>query len=204
MARASMAALITRVRDLINDPAGGSQVWSDDQIQDVMDESRLDIVNQIMTPKPTYTTGQILFLNYYTAMGGWEDDYVIKQYLYNTVTPNTLESIAGHFAFNSTTLPPLYITGKQHDIYRAAADLLERWAAKSLQQFAFSSDGQSFQPQQVVDNISKLVKLYRGKQQARTISMARTDLRAGSDPSSLTGRYHNGQIIDYLASGEKS
>jgi hypothetical protein len=203
MSRTSMAALIARVRDLINDPAGVSEVWTDDQIQNVMDESRLDIVNQEMTPKITYNAGQALFLNYYTAIGNWEDDYVIKQYLYNTVSPNTLEPIAGHFAFNSTTLPPLYITGKQHDIYRSAADLLERWAAKSLQQFAFSSDSQSFQPQQVVDNISKLVRLYRSKQQPRTISMTRSDLNAGSDPSSLTGNYHNGRLIDYLASGNK-
>jgi hypothetical protein len=203
MARSSMAALITRVRDLINDPAGVSQIWTDDQIQNVMDESRFDIVNEMMVPKPTYITGQILFENYYTPVANWEDDYVIKQYLYNPVTPNTLEPIAGHFGFNQTTLPPLYITGKRYDIYRAAADLLERWAAKSLQQFAFSSDGQSFQPQQVVDNINKLVKLYRQKQQPRTISMTRSDLRAGSDPASLTGSYHNGKLIDYLASGNK-
>ena len=34
MARSTMAALIARVRLLINDPSGASQVWADDDIQD--------------------------------------------------------------------------------------------------------------------------------------------------------------------------
>jgi len=199
--RATMAALIKRERTLIYDPT--SQIFDDQTIQDALDESRLDIVNEALTPKETFTAGQILFLNYYAQIGNWEDDLIIKQYLYNPVTPSLAEPIAGHFQFASTTLPPLYITGKRYDIYRAAADLLERRIATQMLQFGFSSDGQSFQPQQVVSNMATLIKLYRSKQQPRTISMTKSDLRAGSDPNSLTGNYHNGKLIDYLASGNK-
>jgi hypothetical protein len=196
-----MLQLIKRERTLIYDQDGS--VFDDQTIQDVLDESRVDVTSEVLTPKETFTAGQILFLNYYASIGNWEDDLIIKQYLYNPVVPSTIEPIAGHFAFSQTTLPPLYISGKRYDIYRAAADLLERRTATQIMQFAFSSDEQSFQPQQVVDNISKLVKLYRQKQQPRTIAMSRSDLRAGTDPASLTGTYHSGKLIDYLASGNK-
>jgi hypothetical protein len=117
--RSSMAALIARVRVLLNDPAGASQVFDDQTIQDVMDEGRTDVVNGVLVAKPTYSGASIQFLDYYATLGDWETDYVLKQYLTVTVTPSAVEPIAGHFQFSATTLPPIYITGKTFDIYCA-------------------------------------------------------------------------------------
>lgn len=196
--RSTMAALIARVRLLINDPSGGSQIFADQDIQDVLDESRTDMRNVQLRAEPTYVGNTITYLDYYSDLGGWEDDFVLKQYLINVVTPSTSEPIVGHWTFASTTLPGVYITGKQYDVYRAAADLLERWAAKWVLAYSFTSDGQSFQRAQAATALQTLATTYRKKQRAMTISFARTDLNAGAG----NGPSLAPTAIDYMGSGQ--
>lgn len=188
-----MLPLIKRVRVLINDPS--SATFDDQTVQDVLDESRLDIINEILTVKPTYTAGSVQFLNYYAKLGGWEDDVTFKQYLTIVVTP-TFEPIVGHALFATSTFPPIMATGKVYDMYQAAADLLERMSAQYVLQFSFSTDGQSFHPEQIQANLASLVTQYRRKQRPGTISMARSDL------SSSGQRVRLGPTdIDYIADG---
>ena len=198
MARASMAALIARVRILINDPAGGSQVFTDDDVQSVMDESREDVVNRALQAKPTFSGASIQNLKYYSEYGGGESDYVLKQYLTTTVTPSSVEEIAGHFVFAASTLPPVYVAqGKLFDVYRSAADLLERLAAKVALDFDFTSDGQSFRRSQKADALQKLACTYRHKQRPSSISMIRTDLNGGEQSVLSLGA----TPLDYMARG---
>lgn len=194
--RSSMAALIARTRLLINDLSSATQQFADQDIQDVLDESRVDVVNQALEPRPTYVVGTIQYLNYY-SQGGWEDDYVFKQYLTIVVTPSTLEPIAGHFAFATSTLPPVYITGKLYDVYRAAADLLERWAAVWVFRYAATFDGQTAQRQQVAIALQNLATTYRKKQRAGTIKMIRSDIAANQ----ATDLSLAAKPLDYFASG---
>ncbi|MGA8765243.1 MAG: hypothetical protein WB562_20415 [Candidatus Sulfotelmatobacter sp.] len=198
--RSTMAALIARVRILINDPAGASQVFDDSTIQDVMDESRADYKNEVLIPKPTFAGSQIQFLDYYHALGGWEDDLIIKQYLINQVTPATSEPIAAHWTFSATTLPPLYISGKLYDVYRAAADLLERQAAMWVLRYNVNVDGQSLQRSQASMALQNLARTYRMKQRAGAIHVTRTDIRR---PGQLAATGLGPLEIDYLASGNK-
>ena len=200
MPRSTMAALIARVRLLINDPAGASQVWTDDNIQDVLDASRADVKNEAMIPRPTFSGSTIQFLDYYTKLGDWEDDLVIKQYLITQVTPATSEPIAGHWAFSTTTLPPLFISGKTYDIYRSAADLLERQAAMWVLRYNVNVDGQSLQRGQVTTALQNLAKTYRMKQRAGAIHVVRTDIR---QPGQLAGAGLGPLEIDYMADGNK-
>src|SRR6478752_564975 len=92
-------SLIPRVRLLINDPAGASQQFADQDIQDVLDESRVDVGNIALEPFWTYSGGSRQVLDYYSDLGGWEDGMVLKQYLTVTVTPNLIEPIVGHWGF---------------------------------------------------------------------------------------------------------
>ncbi len=179
--RTSMAALLARVRILINDPAGAGQQFSDQDIQDVLDEGRQDLVNVVLQPRVTFSGTTIQWLDYYHDLGGWEDDLVLKQWLTRIVTPALSEPIAGHWQFATSTLPPIYITGKLHDVYRAAADLLERWSARVSLDFDFTSDGQTFRRAQKAEALQKLAVAYRRKQRARSITLQRTDIVAGGD-----------------------
>jgi len=199
MARSTMAALIARVRLLINDPSGASQVWADDDIQDVMDESRVDVRNQALKATPTFSGSTIEYLDYFSSLAGWEDGYVLKQYLITTVTPSVLEPIAGHWQFADSTLPPVYISGSLHDVYRAAADLLERQSTQWMLRYNVTVDGQNMQRSMVIDNIQKIVKQYRMKQRAGSINVTRSDVRA---PSTAVTIGLQATPIDYMASGD--
>jgi hypothetical protein len=196
--RSSMAALISRVRLLINDPTGDSQQFSDQDIQDVLDESRVDYRNEALRPSPTYISSTLEYLDYYHAIGGWEDNVILKQYLTIPVTPATSEPIAGHWTFSTTTLPPVCITGSLHDVYRAAADLLERLSARYVLAVDFTSDGQSFKRSGLAPQLQSLARSYRMKQRAINLKAIRSDL-AGSASDLLTLQPTE---IDYMGSGD--
>lgn len=201
--RPTMAPLIQRVRLLINDPNPNFTdtvvQFSDLEIQEVMDESRLDVVNGTLTAKPTFSGTSITFLDYYSDLGGWEEGAVLKQFLTRTVTPSISEPIVGHWQFAQTTLPPIYVTGALHDVYRSAADLLERWSARWVLRYNVTTDGQSAQRSQASTALLNLANKYRMKQRAQSIAIMRTDTR---QPSGLAGAA--GPLeIDYMSSGQK-
>jgi len=198
--RTTMAALILRVRLLINDPAGSSETFADQDIQDVLDESRVDVFNEPLIPKPTYTGATINFLDYWSQVGGWEDGYALKQFLITPVTPSLLEPIAGHWQFAASTLPPVYITGSLHDVYRGAADLLERQAAMWVLRYDMTVDGQSLHRSQAALMLTKLAATYRTKQRPQSITAFRSDTRT---QSALAGIGLGPTQLDYMGSGNK-
>lgn len=196
MARSSMAALIARVRLLINDPAGGSQQFSDDDIQAVLDASRQDVFNAPLEGKPTFSGTTVQYLDYFASVGDWEDDTVLKQFLTVTVTPSLSEPIVGHWQFSTTTLPSVFITGKTYDVYRASADLLERLAARWALSYDVQADGQGLRRSQAGAALLTLAKQYRMQQRAFTINVTRQDVGGDSHRFDLSARE-----VDYMGSG---
>ncbi len=196
-ARSSMAALITRVRDLINDPSG-SPTWTDNQIQDVLDAGRVDYRYLRLAPTPDWSTGAIRFLDYYAPIGDWETDYTFAQYFTTVVTPSSTEPIVGHITFAASTFPPVYIAfGKSYDIYRAAADLLERWASQWIHAYDAMVDGQKLARSQMVIAYRDLAKHYRMQQRPRSAKLTRPDFATGADESvSLKAK-----PVDYITTG---
>ena len=198
--RSTMAALIARERLMIFDPAGASQVFADQDIQNILDESRIDCYNLPLTPQWTFSGNTPLFLDYFapSQWGNWEDDIVLKQYLTTPVTPSATDDIVGHWTFAQTTLPPVYITGKTYDIYRAAADLLQRLASQWMLRFNATADGQTLHREGAFANIRALIKEYRLKQRVGITTMARSDMVIPA------GRGNVGlgpQEIDFMGSG---
>lgn len=198
--RPTMAGLMSRVRSLIGDPSGPSETFDDQTIQDVLDESRVDLRYVPLKESPTYSGSTLLYLDYFTAPGNaqLEDGMTVWQFLTVPVTPSAIEPIMGHFQFAATTLPPVYLIGKSYDVYRAAADLLERWAARFSTQFDFSSDGQSFRVSQAPAQLLKLASTYRQQQRARVSAARRTDLAAGQSTAGNGGPI----ALDYFSSGD--
>jgi hypothetical protein len=194
-----MESLITRVRVLINDPSSTSQIFADQTIQDVLDASRLDVKNQVLRPLATFAASTIQFLDYYADVGDWEDDVVFKQFLVTVVTPSINEPIAGHWQFATTTLPPVYLSGKTYDIYRCSADLLERQAVQWALSYNVSVDGQNLQRGQVANALQKLALTYRAQQRPSTINLIRTDIHSVGN---MAGAGLGAQEIDRMGSGD--
>jgi len=196
--RSTMANLITRVRLLINDPSGTSQTFADQDIQDVLDASRIDVLSGATTPRPTFVTGTIQYLDYFTDLGDREDDLVLKQFLTIVVTPSLSEPIPGHFQFAASTLPPVFITGKTYDVYRAAADLLERWAAKVVLAYNVNVDGQSLQRSQMAVALQTLAETYRRQSRAHSHVIMRSDVES---PHRKLQTGLGPLTIDYMSGG---
>lgn len=198
--RPTMANIISRLRTLVNDPSGASEIWTDQTIQDVLDErdTRLDLRYLALAPAPTYTGNTIYYYDYFSDLGDWEDDITFWQWRINQFTPVVSENIVGHWNFSQTVLPPVYCIGKTFDIYRAAANLLERQAAQWSLSFDFSADGQSFRRSQAALALRNLAMQYRQQQRPTTINLLRTDLvdKAGNNSLGL------GPLpIDYMGDG---
>lgn len=201
--RPTMAALIQRVRLLVNDPnpnpTNAAPYFGDQEIQDVLDQTREDLRYLTLSPAPTYSGSTISYFDYYADVTDWEDDVVFRQWRINVVTPTTFENIPGHWVFAQTTLPPVYLIGKTYDVYRTGADLLERLAAKFSLDFAYSADGQSFQRNQAQQMLLTLANQYRMKQRPRHLGVTRSD---------MTNKAQNANLglgplpIDYMGSGD--
>lgn len=196
--RNSMAALVTRVRLLINDTDTTCQQFADEEIQQVLDASRLDLRYVPLRPAASYLNGSLVFLDYYAPYGDWEDDATFWQVLATQVTPSASEPIAGHWQFAESTLPPVSIIGKSYDIYHAAADLLERQAARWVLKYNMNVDGQSLQRSQAATALQALARTYRLQQRPQSMEVTRTDL---NPPGAMTAQV-GPTTIDYLATGE--
>jgi hypothetical protein len=176
--RTTMASLITSVRLLINDPS--STNFSDQEVQDVMDEgARFDYRYLRLIPSMTYQSSS--YLDYYSNLTHWEDDITFWQWRITQVYPSLSENISAHWSFAMNTTPPVMVIGKSYDTYRAAADLLERLAARWLLSYNVTVDGQSLQRSQAAVAIQMQADKYRRKQRATTHQLTRGDITGPND-----------------------
>lgn len=195
--RTTMADLIALVRVMIADPAGASQQFSDQQIQDRLDSSRDDIRYESLQIAPsivnTATTGNqpsTIFADYYSGYGFWEADVVLQAQgptgaAWVVVTPTMSDLIVGHWQFENTPfingtvpgqLPPVFATGKVYDCNSAAADLLAFWAATLACAYDVSVDGQRLNRSQLMQAKLTLAQYYRGLAKPKIAKMHRRDV----------------------------
>ena len=177
MARTTMGSLITRVRLLVSDPAGASQVFADDQIQDALDAHRTDVryleLEAVETLSPTGT--QYLAHHDPVYGGGWEDDEVLQSGSWATLTPATSDRLVGRWTFAVSTSPPVYVTGKVYDIYAAAADVLDAWAAKEKLSFDAQADDARMSRSQKHEMLLEQARTFRRRSRPRSARLIRSD-----------------------------
>lgn len=179
--RTSMTDLIAEVRLKIADPSGAGQFFTDQQVQDHLDATRLDLQYEALDPRPTLAPSAITWTDYYSRYGYWESDAVLIWGNYTTLTPDVSDFIVGHWTFNAGQYPPVFIRGKTYDVWRAAADLLEMWAASFAAAYDFTADGQSFRRSQIIEAKMKLAAQFRRKSRPRTHIVTRGDTQSGND-----------------------
>jgi hypothetical protein len=172
-----MADLISRLRLLIGDPAGGSQVFADQELQDALDLRRDDV--RYLAPAAAETIapgGTVQYLDYYADRAPWEADEALVDGNWATLTPASADRVVGRWTFAASTPPPVYVTGKVYDLYAAAADVLEAWAATVKLDFTFTTDGQQFTRAQKFNQIAALAADYRRRSRPQAVRQVRSDL----------------------------
>jgi hypothetical protein len=106
-----MSDLITRARTLVNDPSGGSAVFTDQQIQDLLDRTRQLVRYELLTPVPdivppsgSSTTSQFNWATYVSRYTDWEADEVIQGNLsgvsWKILTPVSADELTGRWTFD--------------------------------------------------------------------------------------------------------
>ena len=160
MARAAMASIITLVRGLINDPAGASQQFTDDAIEDQLDLTRTYRLKEELTALPEPAGTQLKFKSEHRY---WESDVTLSDPAGTVLTPASSDPISGYFVFGSTQ-SAVYATGFTYDVYAAAAELLTLWAGRIEQDvLKFSADGSSYEFSGVRDAKLRLAAQYRAR-----------------------------------------
>lgn len=190
MARATMAALITRVRTLIGD-ADETQ-FTDDQVQEFLDDHRTDEFYRPLSPVPTVSGGATVYLRYEAGVGHWETDVALVDGDYDTLTPDTSDYIRGVWTFAASTSEPVYATGSRYDLYGAAVDALRAWQVTLKTSVDFSADGATFHLGQQMKHFDELINRYTALSDSGVITGTMTrgdvDVRGwrgyhGTDPA---------------------
>lgn len=196
--RSSMSQLIARVRLLIADSANIPQQFADQDIQDTLDDSRDDIryepaqiAPSIVNAASTNNQALVIFADYYSRYQWWEADVVVQGVNIGTgaawivLSPAGSDFIKGHFQFELTPFangiapgqyPPVFLTGKIYDVYAAAADLLEFWAASLAGAYDVTVDGQTLRRSQFAAAKLTMAARYRMRAKPRVAMMTRPDV----------------------------
>jgi len=179
--RTTCSGLVSRLRDLIADvavPAGGEKPeFTNDQIQTALDKQRQVVRYARLRPEEfRQPGGVVVYLDYYADLGDWEADAALYDSAYNLLTPATKDLETGHWTFASSQLPPVYLIGKTYDLYAAAADVLEKWAAKVKQEYTFGPGSGQFVRSQQHSMILTSADRYRAQQRIEVACIRRSDV----------------------------
>lgn len=177
-ARASMATLITRLRRMIQDLAAVDQEWDDEELQEALDRHQtVHRYRQLCMEESIAPGGAVTYLRYHAdGEGSWETDAEIVNNNYTVLTPTTSDYLTGRWTFAAEPAWPLYISGQTYDLFGAAADVLEEWAARVKCQIDVKSEGQDLKLSQQRAALLELAEKYRQKQKPVTVTMTRNDM----------------------------
>lgn len=194
--RSTTATLRYKVRQMIQDISGANQFFSEQDLQDYLDQYRddiryepLDIAPSIVNTASTNNQASTIFADYYSAFNFWEDDIVLQGYsngaAWVVLTPVLSENLLGHWSFETSVFtsgtipgqfPPVFATGKIFDPYASSADLLEFWGAASAASYDITVEGQSLRRSQLMTAKFALAEVYRRRAKPRVGKIVRTDV----------------------------
>lgn len=178
--RTSCKALLSRLRNLIRDTDPDCQTFTQDQLQTALDQRRERVRYLELEALETRAAGgAVSYVDFQACLGDWDADAALVDGQYNALTPNTENLETGEWSF--TTEPsnlPVYLSGFTYDLYGAAADLLEEWAAKVKTEYTFSpGSGQHVRSQQH-QMLLVQAERYRALQRVTVARMFRSDVNA--------------------------
>lgn len=193
--RSTMLPLIQMVRDLTGDSLGDVPlVFSDQQVQNWLDKRRLTVRYELLRAEEFLQPGgKIVYQDFYAQWEFWEQDATLYS---STYTPFVADDFAeadfltGHWQTKVAQLPLVYLIGKTYDVYGAAADLCEAWAAKLSGDYDFSDKQVSFKRSQAFAQKRTQANDFKRQARPRTVSQGRSDVEDGSGTSGLQDAIH--------------
>lgn len=162
--RTSMSELITHLRLLIDDPTGATALFTDQQLQDVLDQNSTLAMYEQLTPLKSIAAGGVVEYKKFNAEHiYWESDTIITDANYTTLTATSVDYKAGLWTFTTAQALPILVYGNWYDMMNAAADGWELKAASYAGAFDFSADGGNYSQSQQYQQALAIAKQYRAK-----------------------------------------
>jgi hypothetical protein len=176
-----MLHLIKRLRDMIGDDSGPAAVWTDERLQERLDERQTVVRYAPLEPHPTPQpgTGIVQYLDYYATAEAWEADAAVFGNAWQPLTPSAVDLIVGHWQFSTSTIPTVWLVGKNYDLNGTAADVLTAWAAKLARDYDFMVQDMRYYRSQQVKMMLELAAEYRAQSKPRSATMRRDDMAQG-------------------------
>ena len=194
-ARSGLSSLITELRGLAEAGtadytiAGTVTYWTDDQLQDVLDIHRKDVIFEPLQMYPTQISGgSISYQDYRSSFGFYEATTGGTAILYlQDATGATIGSAnytpdyrRGQFQFSANQAGSVYyLTGRSYDLNAAAADVWRRKAAHyAPTSFDFSTDNHTVSRSQIYSHCKEMADYFDGQSggSIQTVSMFRSDM----------------------------
>lgn len=196
-ARSGMVYLIAQVRQLANAGDGdytiaGFPYWSDDQIQDILDQCREDIYEEAIHPVAQRNSGGTVEYREYRSAHAWFEQTAggtAVWYLqavdgaFVGTADYTVDYRTGRIVFAADQAGSArYLTGRAYDVYEAAAQVWDEKAAHVADRYDFSADGASFKASQMMSQYQKQAMRLRSQSTTggvRTHRWIRSDANHG-------------------------
>lgn len=154
--------LVDEVRSMIGDPAGSSQRFDREEVEDVIRSSG------------SYTAGWYLDTSdgyVYSLPLRWWAGVELYGPTGVALVPDVEDLIAGEWRFD-TDPQSVEFYGTTYDLHKAAATLLERWAAwAASRKTDFSTPGLSVSRSQSPAQLLASAELHRKKQRAGSVEV---------------------------------
>lgn len=189
-ARTGMANLILRLRSMTKTAAADYTVnsvayWTDDQLEDVLDECVTRIEQKELTAIAEYAAGETVFLDYPIGYKDLEEN--TSDAAYWTLVDSTgtavadgdyeVDYIGGVIRFDADTAGAVYfLKARSYDLNSAAAKVWRRKAAHFSDRFNWQSDGQSFSREKLYTQAVEMAEQFEGAAGIVEIKMFRGDL----------------------------
>ncbi len=126
--------MIDALRLIVGDPAGVDETFSYDELGAFLSRHRVEVFSEPLGQVIEATGARV-----FSSPLRWWADVELRSSTGSVVLPDVSYLEEGRWTFAIPRGYPLYITGASLDMYAAAADLLEAWAAKVKLQYNFST-----------------------------------------------------------------
>lgn len=194
MARTGMASLITELRGMTEAgtaeyTVAGSSYWTDNQLQDVLDLHREDVIFEQLQMYPVHVAGGSLSYKdfrssygFYEATTGGTSIFYVQDSTGSAIgTANyTPDYRRGQLEFSSDQAGTVYyLTGRSYDLHAAAADVWRKKAAHyAPTSFDFSTDNHSIKRSLVYDHCLQMAEFFesQGGNSIESVQLWRGDM----------------------------
>ena len=175
MARTGMTTLLSRLRRLVDD--AGTAVWTNDQLQDVLDEHQQRIWREPLEMNPTYTSGTSqIYVEYRSQYGNYESGGTAYFKVEDSAgaargtADYTVDYLNGVVTMAADQVgTALYLTAYTYDLFGAAADCWRERAGKVSSYYDFRADGHQMSRSQWFNHCQAMANDYA--RQAKPITV---------------------------------